>query len=284
MYRFPNHSIFVAIIYLALLCVFTTPANAGERKPVIVSSILPLHLIVNEIAGDHATATLLFPKHIPVHHVLLAPEHIITLRRADHIIIMHPALETYLLKPLSVHAPGKFSIAAENASILLPRWQDMDGMVNIEKSDSHLWLHPDNAIGIAKRISKILTQLSPTHASDFEDNFQHFKKEITTVDKELHSAFSTIDDLHYAALHDSLRYFEKAYGFQPASILGDNNTHQLRAKEVSQTLEDRAILDCVFIEPDMHESPVITFITEQKLTLSFIDPLGYSYHPKKCWR
>jgi zinc transport system substrate-binding protein len=266
---------------LALLCVFTTPAFASSEKPIIVSSILPIHLIVQEIAGQNATTRLLFEQRVPVHHVTLTPAHISSIRQADHVFIAHRNLEHYLISPLNVHATDRYSIAAEHANTLVDLTDSLpNGHEPVKYSDPHIWLHPENAISFARHVRETLSELAPEYSEKFEARYKKFAKEIRIFNDELQSEFAGSTKPDYAILHNSLRYFERAYGIDSLVVLSSHDTHRLRAEEVAKILEYGETLDCVFIEPGMEESPTRDFIANQGIKIVIADPLGYSYHPQ----
>ena len=75
-------------------------AWADSNKPVVLSSIMPLQMIVHDIGGDAITAELLAPATVSPHDFQLRPSDAQRVQDADLVLWVGPMLETYLQKLL----------------------------------------------------------------------------------------------------------------------------------------------------------------------------------------
>lgn len=263
---------------LLLLVLSYTPL--ALTAPLLVSSIRPLHLIAQELAGDHAQSQLLLPASVSPHLYQLKPSDRLLLQQADRVLWIGPELERFLVKPLALlsssqpiallHTPGIKMIGGHQQDEHGHEGHDHQGI------DPHIWLNVDNVRVIARRISTELTAIDPTHGDQYAENLSRFFDKLELVDQQAASRLLPLKHQGYVLLHDGYSHFEERYGLRrlAAFSLSPDRKPGARHLLVVRQLLDHGSVVCVFREPQYQPAVLASIIGDRPIKQGLVDPLA----------
>ncbi|EOD79043.1 Zinc ABC transporter, periplasmic-binding protein ZnuA [Grimontia indica] len=265
--------------FIALMLFFPAVASA---QPNLVTTIKPLGLIANDIAGSHANVEVLLPDSASPHDYALKPSDLKKISSADAVFWVGPELELFLEKLLS---------DADNA-VRLTSYPGMPVRYFEEGShghddhdhhdhshdgiDGHIWLGPDQSIVIAQAVKDKLSKIDPENAKAYEDNYTAFKAELEQVKLELQTRLSAFNNKGYFLFHDAYGYFEDAFKLSPLGHLTINPDRKPGAKTLvairGAIKEGKA--QCVFSEPQFNPAMVSTLVKGTDTKVLVLDPMA----------
>jgi zinc transport system substrate-binding protein len=232
---------------------------SADEKPVILSSIKPLQLLVQDVGGDAVKAELLSPATVSPHDFQLRPSDVKRLHAADLVLWVGPGMETYLQKNL---------LDQDNAVALFPAL--------LPSEDPHVWLDSEQVQHMARRVARLLSARMPTRGAYFYANAARFSTEFRQYDKQLQAEITQRSGSKYLLLHDGFSRFEKYYGLPEAQVVmpaaerlpGARHIVSLRARLQADEFA------CVFREPQYAPAMLNALVADLSVRVIEIDPLG----------
>lgn len=263
----------------ALLIPLLAFGTIGNTKPLVVSSIKPLQLLVTAVAGDHVSSQLLLPSTASPHLYHLRPSDRLQLQSADLVVWVGPDLERFLLKPLSLLPTNR--VAELGAELKLGNSAPLhhsEHSAHPHHDDLHVWLNPDYAVQMAKHIAERLMQLDPGHSGVYYDNWERFRQRIKKIDERIRSELSPLSDRRYIVLHDAYRHFEQHYGLQHLAALTVNPERRPGAKHlmsIRRKVQEHGV-HCLFLEPQYSPKSIASALSHLPDNTGVLDPLATS--------
>ncbi|WP_373089182.1 zinc ABC transporter substrate-binding protein [Zhongshania sp.] len=243
---------------LVLVWMFSNMAWAAD-KPVVLTSILPLQLLVGDIAGDAVTVDVLAPATVSPHDFQLRPSDMQRLRSADVVLWVGPAMESYLQKAV---------VNQSNAIALFPALSLGE--------DPHVWMDAEQVQHMARRIARVLSDRMPTRGAYFHANAARFSTEFRQYDKQLQLDVARLSGRPYLLLHDGFSRFERHYNLTEAQVVMPTSDRLPGARHI---VELRSRLQngefaCVFREPQYPAAMLNALTSGLDIPVIEIDPLG----------
>lgn len=283
-------------------------------KPVIVTSIKPVSMVVAAIAGDKADIEQIVSSTASPHDFAMRPSDLKKIINADTVVWVGESLERFLEKPLE-------NAGKEESSI---EWLALDGMAlhNFAKEhhhdedeedhdheghddhdheghdhhvadgtheehegheghhhdgvDPHVWLSPDNVKVLAKAVTARLVSLDSANAGYYQDNLAAFEKGLSAKDAEIRKALNKVSKVPYIVFHDGYSYFEQHYGLSHAGEITVSPERKPGAKKVAEIRHEiqENKVQCVFSEPQFSPAIVKTLLEGSDVKTAPLDPLG----------
>ena len=276
-------------------------APVALAQPMVATTIKPVTMIVQAIAGEHAQVEQILSNNASPHDFALRPSDVRKLYAADTVVWVGESLEAFMEKPLK--NAGKLQGSIE--------WLALEGLTTRSHSDeheeghdeeghddehekqeesaghdehehdgvdAHVWLNPDNAIVLAQAVTQRLSQLDPEHSGDYQANLAWFMADVSNASIHLGQELSLLKDFNYVVFHDAYGYFEDYFGMQHVAALALSPERKPGAKKVlaiRQLIEDKQV-DCVLSEPQFSPAIVEVLLEGSQVKTAVIDPLGVS--------
>jgi zinc transport system substrate-binding protein len=163
---------------LASGSVYSRSEAAEASEPNILVSTKPLSSIISSVTlGSNRQVRVLLLGGSSPHNYVLSSENIRQINRANVIFWVGPMLEKFLVVPLANPALRATAVTLADAEgvKLLPRrigaeWDAGVPAEELSESDSHIWLDIDNAIAIARKTARVLSQADPINARLYAGN------------------------------------------------------------------------------------------------------------------
>lgn len=273
----------LTIFLLLCLPVLQSCQQEPAGKPLIVSSIKPIHALVYAIAGGKDSPLelhQLLPDGASPHHYALKPSDMRTLENARAVFRIGSGLETFLDKPLASLPTTSSAIdLTETAGIrhLYARDEHAHAENHEQHSeDLHLWLNPQNAIAMSYQIAKTLSDTDPAHQAQYHSNAARLIQQIEATDAHIRQQLAPLSNKPYLSFHDAWQHFDTHYGlnFAGAVTLDVSRLPGARhVQDVRKIIEEKQAV-CLFQEPQFSPAMVKTLVEGSDIRLGELDPLG----------
>ncbi len=270
---------------LSLLISVLLGAQA-KAAPVVLATIKPVHSLVAAVMAGAGTPELLIQGAQSEHSYALKPSDAEEIARATLIFEIGPDLETYLTRPLATltraqvvvleRAPGVHLLPARRGGL----WEDGsdpdDG-----PTDPHIWLDPENAVAMTKKIAAALSTSDPGHGPLFATNRDRTVRALTEMERALGAQLTPLKGRRYLVFHDAYHYFENRFGLAAAGAVtvapdrpvGPRRIENLRSAILAGRIE------CVFREPQFSPRLIDTLVEGTAARTGVLDPLGAELTP-----
>ena len=145
-----------------------------------------------------------------------------------------------------------------------------------KEDDVHIWLSPDNAVKIIKKVSKELSLFFPENAKTYEENATRMINKINQLKVVLKNELSGIKDKPYVVFHDAYQYFETSFGLNAVGSVALEGDIASSPKQIS-FIKDKIVklkASCVFQEPQFDSKLVKIVVEGTNAQIGTLDPLG----------
>jgi zinc/manganese transport system substrate-binding protein len=209
----------VAALLLAALALGAVPARAELN---VVTATQDLASIAQEVGGDKIKVTALAKGYQDPHFVEAKPSFVLTLNKADLLIVVGMDLELGWLPPLitqSRNARIQFGAAgyldpSAGAKVLdLPTGQITRAMGDVHpRGNPHYWLDPENGKHIARAIAAKLSQMDAANAPYYRQREQDFEARVAAAIQRWKAQMAPYKGLKVMTYHRSWANFADAFG------------------------------------------------------------------------
>ena len=275
-----------------LILLFMLPASAvaesDQKPPLVLATIKPIHSLASVVTDGITTPVLLISGNSSPHLFQVKPSHIRSVRDADVIVWAGEGVERFLpsmIEKFNSDASVLTLAKADGVVLHASRNRNASDDFSADPADDenepdyHLWLDPHNALKVVDELATRLSELDPSNAARYQSNAESFGKELNTGIIEVEKLLSEVKGVRYLVYHDSLQYFERAFGLGEAIVVAPQPQVQaggkrLRAlhKEVADTKPG-----CLVSEPQF-KSPVLDILAEDlELQPVTLDPLAFEF-------
>jgi zinc transport system substrate-binding protein len=131
--------------------------------------------------------------------------------------------------------------------------------------DPHVWLDPILSIELAENIKNTLSELLPEHASEFENNFNQLKIDLTTLDQEFRSTIESSRTKYVLVAHEAYGYWESRYGIKQIAIAGISPTQEPTQKGLQQIIEESNEHQIHYVIFEQNVTPKVAKIIQNEL-------------------
>lgn len=264
-------------LFTFLVCLCSASASAqpqqteSANKPAIVSSIRPLTLIAQAIAGDRAEHATIIGLNDAAHHFTLSPGDRLQLETADILLWVGPPFEVELDEFFQRRQPD-----AELLTVL-----SIDGVtihhLNDGSIDPHVWLDPDNARWVAGALAERLGVIDPARRPFYQQRLAAFSNSLEAVTVTTQARLAELAQQDFIVYHNAYQYYEKRFGLAHAMALVSNPEVAPGIRETLRVQNRIAEIQpvCVLLEPDFNPALLRTLLGGTTTREVIIDLLGY---------
>ena len=216
-----NKRIALFTLAAAVLLGTALPARAELN---VVATTQDLASIAQEIGGDRIKVTPLARGYQDPHFVEAKPSFVLTLNRADLLIVVGRDLELGWLPPLITQSrnariqPGAngYLDPSQTARILeLPTGSITRAMGDVHPlGNPHYWLDPENGRRIGHAIKERLSQLDAANAAYYAQREADFGRRLTEAQQRWKAQMAPFKGLKVVTYHRSWANFADAFGLE----------------------------------------------------------------------
>lgn len=209
----------ITTISAALVALAAVPARAAVN---VVATTQDLAAIAQEVGGDKIKVTALARGYQDPHFVEAKPSFVITLNRADLLIVVGRGLESSWLPPLITQSrnariqPGSagYLDPSTHARILeIPSGTITRAMGDVHAlGNPHYWLDPENGRRIAQAIKERLSQMDAANAAYYAQREADFGRRLGEAQQRWKALMAPYKGLKVVTYHRSWANFVDAFG------------------------------------------------------------------------
>lgn len=267
---------------------------AAAEPPRVIVTIKPIHALVAAVMQDVAVPELLVGGLASPHTYSLKPSQTRALNEADVFFRVADRVDPFASK-VAASLPGRVTTIALLDTpdlVLLHRRQDAnfethahaddeDHKHDADDVDGHVWLDPENARILARRIAHVLGKRFPPFAAQFERNRAALDARLVTLDAELKTATAPVAAVPFAVYHDAYQYFEHRYGLKAVGSLVVSPDLPISGKRLGNVRRQVAQLKaaCVFGEPQSDPRLLQTIVEGTSTRTGILDAEGLALEP-----
>ena len=207
--------------------------KVDDGKLNIVTTTTMLYDLTAYIAGDHAEVTALMGPGVDPHLYQASAGDVTKMQEADIVVYNGIHLEGKMGDIFaSLTEQGRDIICAEDGidkSVLL------DDETNPEIYDPHVWFDVTIWMDVAEHAAKVLGEIDPENAADYNANKDNYIKELEELDAYIRGRVEELPESSRVLVtaHDAFRYFGKAYGFEVKGLQGISTDAEAGTADVS---------------------------------------------------
>jgi|MEHZ01.6.fsa_nt_MEHZ011666872.1_7 zinc transport system substrate-binding protein len=292
------------LIFVLTLLIFSTSSISASEKISIITSVKPLHSIVDAIATNSDQVELLVTTNQSPHDYQLKPSQLKAMQNANIIFYFDDNFETFMSSAFDILPPKvRKSSIIEKANLNLLQYRESgawdkhlhegddghdDHDAHKDEHDDdvnlHVWLDPENAKSIVNYVVKELTFINPKNHEIYEENGKRYIEKLNNLDAELKISLSGLQDKPFIVFHDAYQYFERAFNLNAVgSISLRDDIHSVspnRIKEIKDKIK-KTNAECVFREPQFSDRLINTIAEKADIKVGTLDPLGASLQNDK---
>jgi len=206
----------------ALSAVLLLAASPARAEVNVVTTTQDLGAIAQEVGGDKIKVTSLARGYQDPHSVEAKPSFMLTLNRADLLIVVGRDLEAAWLPALITQSrnakiqPGSngYLDPSTSARILeIPNGTVTRAMGDVHAlGNPHYWLDPENGRRIAKTIKDKLSQMDPANAGYYAEREADFGRRLSEAQQRWKAQLAPYKGLKVITYHRSWANFVDAFG------------------------------------------------------------------------
>lgn len=254
-------------VLLALFLLFPLAACAET----VVTSFYPVWLLalnLTEGIDGITVVNLAEPATGCLHDYTLQNSDMVALSEADVLLINGAGMESFL--PVVTGAFPDLPVVDASAGILLLESDD-DGEVN-----SHLWLDPQRAVGMAVNLAEGLSRYLPDHNRQISDNLAACRERLLAVDQTIRDELMQFDSLPEVVIfHEAFPYFADACGLPVLLAVDKEPDEDLSTAQLAGILEIVQQSDelPLIIKSEEEDRSVSVLVTETGAPVCELDPV-----------
>lgn len=223
-------------VVLGLSLGFLLTHAEADEQPRVLSSIRPLALVVESLAGDLITSEVLLSGGESPHHLALKMSQIEKIKRAELVVWVGPELENYLVKPLQKHSS---QIALSKIAGIHWLSASDNHAHSPAQGDPHLWLNLDNIVLLSDVLTRDLIRLLPAHQSLIESRKQSFVRELKSVNEQTRDELNQLTG-GFISYHQALDYYVSTYKLNHIASVLEGSDERPGAKHIAELKNVRA--------------------------------------------
>lgn len=223
-----RHTLSISFVLLVSL-VFGASQDAWAKKLQVVASVPDLAALAQAVGGPRVVVKSLALATQDPHFVDARPHLMLTLNRADLLLVIGLDLEVGWLPNLLT--------GARNARIRAgaPGYLDCSTLVNLQQvpkvrvdrsqgdihpgGNPHFLTDPDNALRVARGIAARLRAVDPAGAAFYGQRLQKFVSQLEAAKRRWKAKLAPYARTKVVGFHDAWSYFSSAFGLEMVAYL-----------------------------------------------------------------
>ena len=259
-----------------LLLLFFLPVAACAET--IVTSFYPVWILALNLTDGMEgieVVNMAEPTTGCLHDYTLQNSDMVTLSSADALLINGAGMEAFL--PVVTGAYPDLPVIDATAGLPFLR---ESGTVEIGEADegetvnSHLWLDPQRAAGMAANLAEGLIRLLPDREQQILDNLESFRERLRALDETIRDETKDIGR-KVIIFHEAFPYFAEACGLTAAAVVNKEPEDTLPTAQLVRVAElIRSEPQMPLILKSAEEDPSVnTLVSETGIPVCALDPL-----------
>lgn len=243
------------------------------KLPHVVSTIAPLHAIVERVIGKKGTASLLVPANVSPHSYALKPSDRKLLDEADLLVLIHPQFE-HFLKDVSVKNSLPMTMQKGMTGVKLEDAHTHNGQ-EVEW-DLHVWLDIPNMEKLLWAVAEVLGQIAPRYKAYYRSNASIHVLAMGQSFFTMQQFLTLAKDKPFVTFHPSLEYIISRFELSHLGSLVHDPSESLSAKRLKALQKEmkEKNVKCIFAGKHDPDRPLKTLAKATDAKIVKLDLLG----------
>lgn len=253
----------VILLITAAGCTSNPSSNdESEQSLSIYTSIYPLQYAAEQIAGNDATVTSIYPPGVDAHTYEPATKEITEIAEGDLFLYLGADMESFAdsIKSALESQPIEFINMETTNPDMFNAGEESDEHGDL---DPHVWLDPNRMITIGETIRDELITMSPDNEDVFKENFDSFRYDMQELDKTFHNTLDDKENKTLLVTHAAYGYWESAYGIEQIAISGISSSDEPSQKELTKIAEVAKENDLQYVIFEKNNSNKVASIIQE---------------------
>jgi zinc transport system substrate-binding protein len=255
--------------------------EAGGRISV-ATAFYPLQEATERIGGDHVSVVSLTPAGGEPHDLELTPKTLEELEGADAVVYLSKGFQPAVEKAVADLPSSTVKLDALDGLDLLPvdsQLEGTQGEVDGEELkggyDPHVWVDPALQAKIATSIEKTLSDVDPSHATEYRKNLDTYVAELEGLSSDFEEGLAECKSRTIVTSHRAFGYLAKAYGLEQIPIAGISPDEEPDPKSLEAVAKAAKAdgVKVIFFESTVPKALSETVAREIGATTSALDPV-----------
>lgn len=203
--------IFIAFLLSAAGCGTAStqnpPSKNTHERLKICTTFYPLYDFTKKIAEDKADVSMLVPAGVEPHDFEPSPKKMSEMYGQDMFIYLGETMEPWGAK-MAVQLGEKGITIVEAGNGL------------IKDGDPHIWLDPNLAQKMARKIYEALSSEDEANAASYQKNYEELSQKLQELDRRYAESLKNVKNKNIVTSHAAFGYMAARYGFNQISITG----------------------------------------------------------------
>lgn len=274
------------VLLTVLLAMTGCKAKANDNRPLIITSIYPYQLLVQELVGDSIQVRALIPANASPHTWTAKPADLKAMEDAKLLVMNGLGLETELTQAFEERSAKLVDISKllklDEISQESHAAEHHKGIEKAEHShqglNPHLWLSPQLMMRATILLADELQTRFPSSATVIQANASRLIADLAAMHQQISTQRAAFDDPMLITYHDSFHWFTDDYDINVAATVQSSPGKEPTAKELallSAVIKTNKI-KAIYVEPQMDRRSAKVLADELELSVLELDPLGHS--------
>lgn len=272
--------------HILLLLSILVPVAANTEPLRIFVSVLPQKTFVERIGGPHvAVQVMVGPGHNPGTYSP-TPRQVAALAGTDLYIRTGVPFEDAWMERIRAINPDLLVLDARSGIDLRATGHHDDGVgqddhddrgIGQNTLDPHVWTSPPLVKQMSGSIRDTLTNLDPTNAQVYADNFAAFAAELDALDQNIRVLLKDLSNRRFMVFHPAWGYFADAYGLIEVPIEKEGKVPGARAMAALIEQAKREQIKVIFVQPQFDKRAASRVASAIGGRVVAIDPLAADF-------
>ena len=278
---------------MLMVAVVTLGSGCGRKespsssKPVIATSILPVHCLVANVAGDHAEVISLMAGTADAHDFQLTPRERRLLDRAKLVVVNGLGMESWLSRfakgPKEISRVVTLSAGLEAELIHSDHPEADSGHSHAAGGhehcshgiNPHIWLDPHLYRRMVTNFLSAIQTADPANAAAYASNATVYLARLERLDLELQSGLSPLTNSPIVTYHDAFPYLARRYGLHVVGVVEETPHVSPTPKHLSElrNVIEKEKVKVLFTEPQHPDKLARRLAEDLKLRVLPLDTL-----------
>lgn len=267
--------LFPIFILLMLACVSCGKNEPPKSALSVVVSIMPQKYFVDQISGGKIPVAVLVSPGKSPHNYEPSPRQMSEIARAKVLFITGMAFEKRISEKLAGTIPTLKIVNTADGIGLRKNIEELDEPE--EALDPHTWLSPQLARVHAKNIAKVLAEIDPANAAEYQANLEALDKKLIDLDANLKETLAPLKGKTFFVYHPAFGYFADAYGLKQAAV--ETGGHEPGPREIAELVRraKQEGVKVIFVQPQFSPRAAENIAREIGGAVVPMDDLAYDY-------
>lgn len=266
--RTSTFSFGLLIVALAIGQIHCNPRDSDPSISLSVgTSLRVFELIINEIIGENGHVTALVRDNQSPHAFHPRPSDVVKMNRSSTIVLGAPELD------------GWVSELIDQDPIYLAEHLDAgDWIYESGVRNPHFWTDPLIVKKLALPLAKEFCQIERRQCDEFEQNAEHFIKELEALDEKLHGIMAQFIGARVYTTQPFFDYFLRQYGLESVGSLESIPGNEPPPSRIIRMLKNEKLSPSagIIAQARLPDVAARLFQSESDLPIIFLDPIGDS--------